>query len=707
MIIRVQSPVGIKRIELLETDNYDKLLSLVCEKFAIGRNDGWCLSRSPSQSERLNCSLNTRLSKLGLRHGDLIFLSNHTKSGETVGNEDQKHDSNSNWLTTSSSLIEDKVDQELAKMDGRIHRKRNQQLCHHPVSGQCIHCVPLEPFDSAYLEHLDPPVKFMSFHAYLRKLTGGQSKGKFSCLENLSCHIRPGCRDHPPWPDGICTKCQPNPITLEIQPYRHVDFVQFENPQLMDRFLDYWRQTSCQRIGIMLGRYAPFDAPSSPPLAIKAVVAAIYEPAQESTPRSVKLIGPLDNILPKHVMKVAQRIGLQPVGWIFTDLVAQNTNGNGVVKHFRGTIDTFFLSAEECITAAHLQNLHPNICRLSPDGCFGSKFTTVVVTGDASNHIHFEAYQVSNQAMALEKDNILVPTYDAPELGYIKETTKEQFVPEVFYATKDKYGNRVTRVARPLPVEFLLTYMPTAFPIEPIYTMAKIPDHFPADCQFPIENRECLGQIQDIPSFSRILHKFGIDQIHTCLTNFHILAWLVNNDTLGLQLQYNTDDNGELIENPYGINGLLDAIALRCSNNSNNKESELAIKKWASESPIWATVQELANAVISDMPPSPPLSSNHQSSSSYRSVLSGGGSNVSFGINSTTLPKMNWSSQTTITSSSSSPLTTATTSLLTTTTATLTESRNSQTNHWACPHCTFHNNPDTDECEMCRLPRRG
>ncbi|VDP50727.1 unnamed protein product [Schistosoma margrebowiei] len=465
-------------------------------------------------------------------------------------------------------------------------------------------------------------------------------------------------------------------------------------------------------------------------------------------------------------MEVAKRIGLQPVGWIFTDLVAQNSSGNGVVKHFRGTVDTFFLSAEECITAAHLQNLHPNICRLSPDGCFGSKFTTVVVTGDASNHIHFEAYQVSNQAMALVKDNILVPTYDAPELGYVKETTKEQFVPEVFYAnydllplpasefkklllmctsdvqfqfnntiyrqidgvamgsplgpiladifmgylenmllkqtisetteysiyvddtfivcnnkqheirmlkhfnnahpniqftmeheqndmfhfldvaikrrrdgtvqrslyrkstwngiylnfnsfcplsykkalvktlfyraericttdkleeelvkvekclrdnfypqkfideykkrkennievitvnkkpisininfkgdevantinrrlntalartypaaklqilykttcsitqskvdkhpfhTKDKYGNRVTRVARPLPVEFLLTNMPTAFPIEPFYTMAKFPDDFPTDFQFPIENRECLGQIQ-------------------------------------------------------------------------------------------------------------------------------------------------------------------------------------------------------------------
>ncbi len=40
-----------------------------------------------------------------------------------------------------------------------------------------------------------------------------------------------------------------------------------------------------------------------------------------------------------------------------------------------------FLSAEECITAADFQNKHPNPCRLSPDGHFGSKFVTVVVTG--------------------------------------------------------------------------------------------------------------------------------------------------------------------------------------------------------------------------------------------------------------------------------------------------------------------------------------
>ena len=35
--------------------------------------------------------------------------------------------------------------------------------------------------------------------------------------------------------------------------------------------------------------------------------------------------------------------------------------------------------------------------------------------------------------MALVRDNCLVPTLDAPELGYVRESTSEQYVPDVFY----------------------------------------------------------------------------------------------------------------------------------------------------------------------------------------------------------------------------------------------------------------------------------
>ena len=53
--------------------------------------------------------------------------------------------------------------------------------------------------------------------------------------------------------------------------------------------------------------------------------------------------------------------------------------------------------------------------------------------GDEKNQVHMVGYQVSNQCMSLVKDKCLVPTKDAPELGYIKESSEKQYVPDVFY----------------------------------------------------------------------------------------------------------------------------------------------------------------------------------------------------------------------------------------------------------------------------------
>lgn len=45
--------------------------------------------------------------------------------------------------------------------------------------------------------------------------------------------------------------------------------------------------------------------------------------------------------------------------------------------------------------------------------------------------------QVSNQCMALVRDDCLVPTLDAMELGYIRESTPKQYVPDVFYKVRE------------------------------------------------------------------------------------------------------------------------------------------------------------------------------------------------------------------------------------------------------------------------------
>ena len=45
--------------------------------------------------------------------------------------------------------------------------------------------------------------------------------------------------------------------------------------------------------------------------------------------------------------------------------------------------------------------------------------------------------------MALVRDKLMVPTKDAPELGYVIESSSKQYVPDVIYKEKDDYGNEV------------------------------------------------------------------------------------------------------------------------------------------------------------------------------------------------------------------------------------------------------------------------
>lgn len=125
--------------------------------------------------------------------------------------------------------------------------------CRHNSNGCCVHCSPIEPWDENYLK--EQKIKHISFHAYIRKLTSGVDRGKFVALEDISCRIKSGCGDHPPWPKGICSKCQPSAITLNRQTYRHVDNVMFENTALVERFLNYWRTTGHQRLGYLYGTY--------------------------------------------------------------------------------------------------------------------------------------------------------------------------------------------------------------------------------------------------------------------------------------------------------------------------------------------------------------------------------------------------------------------------------------------------------------------
>uniref|UniRef100_A0A8C7GRI5 Nuclear protein localization protein 4 homolog n=1 Tax=Oncorhynchus kisutch TaxID=8019 RepID=A0A8C7GRI5_ONCKI len=614
-IIRVQSPNGMKKIPATKKETAAAFLNKVGKEFGFTSN-GFSIFLNRNKTDEIQ-SQNKTLSLLKIKHGDMLFLYPSGSPGPSGETMDVATTHSSSLPSSSSSMMsrshsaphipEDEIDQYLAKQEGKIYRNKDPQLCRHGSMGKCVHCVPLEPFDEEYLSHLDPPVKHMSFHAYIRKLTGGADKGKFVALENISCKIKSGCEGHPPWPEGICTKCQPSAITLNRQKYRHIDNIMFENHTIADRFLDFWRKTGSQRMGYLYGRYTEHK---DIPLAIRAEVAAIYEPPQIATQNSLELV---EDPKAAAVEEIAAKLGLRKVGWIFTDLLSEDTR-IGTVKYTRNK-DSYFLSAEECITAGHFQNQQSNPCRLSPDGHFGSKFITVAATGGPDNQVHFEGYQVSNQCMALVRDECLLPCRDAPELGYAKESSTEQYVPDVFYKDKDKFGNDITYLARPLPVEYLIIDITTTFPKDPQYT-------FCSTQRFPIENRDILGETQDFHSLATYLSQCTSTVFLDIVSDFHLLIFLVTNEVMPLR---------------DSIGLLLDAVK--------TKDEELA-QTWK-KSEQWATIEQLCST------------EGGQPSGPQEFGAMGGG-----------------------------PSTPASSSAM-----------------WSCLHCTFMNQPGTELCEMCSLPR--
>lgn len=587
-----------KRIEAVSSDSTSSLFENVQEAFGLPGFD-FMLYKDRSRQDEIRSSRSRTIASCHIKHGDLLYL--HLGNGGYNNSAGPSTSSTSFFSpTASTSVVEDAVDVLLQREDGRIQRQRDEKLCRHGQNARCVHCSSLEPYDEKYLHEQN--IKHLSFHSHLRKLTGGVDRGKFVALENISCKIKPGCKEHSPWPKGICSKCQPNAVTLNRQAYRHVDNVMFENPQLVERFLDYWRTTGHQRIGYLYGLY---EVHKDVPLGIKARVTAIYEPCQESSRDQVQLLPDERETL---VNKLAEFLGLQRVGWIFTDLVADEVK-RGAVKHFRN-VNTHFLSAQEVIMAGDFQNRHPNPCSLSSTGYFGSKFVTVCVTGDMDNQVHMEGYQVSNQAMALVRDNCLVPTKDAPEMGYIKESSNEQYVPDVFYKEKDEYGNEVSQLARPLPIAYLLLDVPVSTPVEPQSTFHTSSSITP----FPVENRFLEGHVQDFQSLASYLRQFPPERFIDAASDFHFLIYIATMDTFPLK-DY--------------MSPLLEAIR--------NKDAGLACEWTKSEQ--WATVEQLMDA---------------------QGAVS--------------------SSQTEEFGSTSAVL-------------------------WTCIHCTYINQPDVAQCEMCSLPR--
>lgn len=542
MIIRVQSAQGTKRVEVDGKESLKSLHEKIYQSFDL-TGCFWQLYKGRNNQQQVPNSGSKTVNSYGLKHGDMLFM-NISDSGMSSGSKStsqQMSVSVPHKSELSKSVIEDEIDRNLWKEDGRIRRGGSKSGIFKMDN------LSIEPWDEAYLKEKE--IKFLSFHAYMRKQTAGADKGKYFRLENFKAASKTDSSSTKKTFDSL-----PSAVTLNRQKYRFVDNIMFENKEVVDQFLNFWRSSGYQRMGYLYGKYSMH---SDVPLGVKAEVAAIYEPPQIDTKNQIKF---LDDPYGDMADKVAAKLGLQKVGWIITDLVPLNNEGK--VKNFRNA-NTHFLSAEECITAAHFQNKYPNPCRLATDGTYGSKFVTVVVSGDKENSISFEGYQVSTQCMSLVSDNCLIPTLDAPELGYIKESSPELIVADVYYKEKDKYGNEVQKLARPLPLEYLLTDVPTAFSKE---------DKHSSICQggdFPVCNRDTIGQTQTLQKLSIHLKKFSSEKFVDALSDFNVLFFLATNDTIPLMTE---------------MDMLFEAVT--------NHDNQMALD-WANTCESWSTLQEI------------------------------------------------------------------------------------------------------------------
>ena len=161
--------------------------------------------------------------------------------------------------------------------------------------------------------------------------------------------------------------------------------VSLDSPSVHD-FQSYLQRFQFQRkrFGFLYGKFVPTKEEDGS--STMAVVEAIYEPPQQADPDAAEGFEELEDPMEETVEQIAQLCGLQKVGWIFGSPPRDKAG--------------FVLSSAEIIMAAEFQ-------LEAAGGIEETPFVTVKVSPGADGNVSVEAFQVSQQCMAMVAEEAL------------------------------------------------------------------------------------------------------------------------------------------------------------------------------------------------------------------------------------------------------------------------------------------------------------
>jgi len=187
----------------------------------------------------------------------------------------------------------------------------------------------------------------------------------------------------------------PPSVSIKQQPYRHVDTLSVMNVPEMEYFIGYWMnnllENGMQRLGWMYGYYLEdkyYDE------GCRAVLEAIYEPPQEMVGEMAR---PMTDPHEARVKRIADALGLEPIGWIFTSLLLD---------------DGLLLSPQEVLQIARLQLDHSTDIHFTKYSL--SKYVSCAVRPDVKlgGLPNINPFMVSDQCVAMVRDGIMAECSD-------------------------------------------------------------------------------------------------------------------------------------------------------------------------------------------------------------------------------------------------------------------------------------------------------